>query len=326
MASDALKAPPLSAEPQEYVDWLEFSAFFAVRKLARVDELMGLLFIQAEEGEDAIAEQDASEERLRELIENEIRLRSESLGDAYPFVLDEEGEELSIKSREERHAAALYLVCLILSHVTRSGILERPPADAAVRDVRRRHFQVFSTLAIAGYANGPSVSLGWPRPTGGSILSVVARGCQLSQVGLARAAPATTAPPAAKDGGLDVLAWTPANDGPPPTQFIFGQAASGHNWPGKSSRDEAEDFLESYYEENPNCNYGYVTICPFRLPDELKMQRSRRHGAILDRARAPLHALNGWQLGMTGTHVEETAGLGPLTLWISRYRNANLAA
>lgn len=320
MTNDIMAAPPADAQPIDLADWLELTAFFDCDGQARLDQIDDCMRIQEEEQEDDIADADAARERLRDAIETEIDFRSNGLRDAYPFALSGDGENLALKQRGDRRGLSFYILCLVLSHATRSPILLKTPADANLRDVRKRHFQILSTLAVAGHTNGPAISLGWPRVSGEAILEVVARACAGACTGIAREVPANTANPSAKDGGIDVLAWKPANDRPPPTVFMFGQAASGWKWAEKTSKDEVGDFLEHYFEETPRCDYNYVTICPFRLDHSKLMRWSRRHGTILDRTRAPLYALMGVGLAEAGQSVDEAENACQLGIWLGRYR------
>lgn len=320
MSSSIVCAPPLDAPADVLVDWLELDCFASRQNRAHLDELVSSLEIQEDDQTNDIGELDALREQKLSEIEQEINFRSASLQDSYPFTLSIDGEVLELRGPSQRSLAAVYLCCLILSHVTNSPILTQPPADGEIRDVRKRHFQVIATLALAGAARGPSISLGWPRIDGTTILETVSRACIATQTGIARQQPATVANPAAKDGGIDVLAATPSGDRPPPARFFFGQAASGHKWPEKSARDDHEDFIIHYYDEPPNCNFSFATICPFRIKEDLFNSRHRRHGEILDRTRVPLLASLALGLSNEGHQVDEIDNIGALNFWVSRYR------
>ncbi|QPD00212.1 hypothetical protein [Qipengyuania soli] len=317
----ALSAPPLDADNVLLVDWLEILCFFDPRGVARLDEIDNVIAIQAEEGLYDDARADALKDELRELIENEVDIRSESLKDAYPFELSEDGEELRIKPRTHRRGMSFYLTCLIVSHFSKSPILLTPPDDNEEAVMRKRHFQTFSTIAVAGYVEGPAVSFGWPRQTGETITEAVSRCCDSSQTGTARIPPGPVAAARAKDGGMDVIAWRVAvNGGPPPSYMCFGQAASGHLWAGKSSKDELESFLEGYFLDRPACNYTTVTVIPFRLTEEAHAQFGHRHGSILDRLRAPRAALIAMELAQDGLEFDELTNAYKLGIWLARYR------
>lgn len=321
-ANDAVAAPPLDADPVLLVDWLELTAFFAEGNAARLDEIDNAYEIQDEEAAEDDGDADAVREARRAAIEQEITERSEGLGVAYPFMLSDDGEELSMKPRGERPAASFYLLCLVLSHVTRSPILLRTPNKRALAQVRRRQFQALSTLAVAGHIGGPAVSFGWPRASGETIVEAVDRACRLSQTGSGRNPPGPVARKYAKDGGMDVIGWRPAVDGnPPPQTMCFGQAASGQGWNEKSAVDEQEDFLESYYLDRPACNYSGVTVIPFRLGPDDHATYGRRHGHILDRLRTPKAACDGLRLArVDGVPIDEEAAVVTINSWLLRYR------
>jgi hypothetical protein len=322
MAKAVVGSPPLDADVAILVDWLELVAFFSRRSVARLDEIDNALTIQEEEDSFDDASADAERDERRERIEGEITERAESLGEAYPFFLSDDGEELRLRPRGQRIGACFYLICLILSHVTRSPILEVTPGAGAIALLRRRHFQALSTMAVAGHVAGPAISFGWPRPGGVSIADAIARACALSGTGLVRSPPGPVASRYVKDGGMDVIAWRPAVGGnPPPAEMCFGQAASGHGWPDKNAPDEVEDFYESFYLDRPACATVGVTIIPFRLgPDDYAMH-GRRHGSILDRLRTPKAALDGLRLACDdGVVVDEIERVPAMNLWLIRYR------
>ena len=325
MAAKVLSAPPIGADIYIVVDWLELEAFLSPFGAAGVDDVISSQFLQSEDAEDDIAERDRQEEDLRSAIETEVEFRSSALGDAYPFALSDDGEQLEITCGDEVHdAASAYLLCLILSHVTNSPILRVPPDPSIVRQARKRLFQILATLAAAGHAHGGAVSLGWPREKKESIIDVVGRATMSAGTGQARPQPHSVEPKGAKDGGLDVLAWQPAPDGPPPEIFYFVQAASGNNWVGKSSRDDHQQFLTCYFDTHPMCNLAFLTVCPFRLSEKDKQYQQISHGTISDRTRAPAMALAALQAAAGGQqHIDEVAQFPLIAKWVARYRREN---
>ncbi|MER8550439.1 hypothetical protein NKI48_31115 [Mesorhizobium sp. M0644] len=315
-----LKAPAIDATVFEKADWLEFRSFFDEYHQARVDEVLGALAIQAEESEDNIGQRDIAIEEERAEIALEIAARESGLREAYPFRLSRTGEVLELKERQGRRAGRFYLLCLVLSHVTRSRILETVPHDSAIAAARNHHFQCIATLAMAGQVQGPSVWMGWPRPTDESILEVVGRACGLAQTGSRRDAAGPTASEYDKDGGIDVIGWQPFADGPPPAFFAFGQTASGHNWPGKSAFNDSEALLRGYFQDRPNCQFQHFTIVPHRLSAEDMAKNAYRHGAILDRTRTPLMAWRGLALSRGGVHVDCSGAASVIWRWLRAFR------
>lgn len=323
MAIDAVAPPALDADPYILADWLELTAFFDERGRARLDDIDNAAEIQKEDHAEDSAAADAAKDERREAIENEIDERSASLGESYPFVLSDDGEELLLKPRGERRGLGFYLACLVISHFTRSPILSKPPTDDQAAKVRKRQFQTLATLAVAGHAQGPAVSFGWPRSTGETITEAVERCCRASEAGTARIPPGPEASRRAKDGGMDVIAWRYADNGrPPPAMIYFGQAASGHNWSAKSANDELEQFLGGYFLDRPECSMVGVTVVPFRLTPDDHRQYGRRHGHILDRLRTPKAALKAVDLATNGgVPIDEITSLHSLLTWLVRYRN-----
>ncbi|WP_343520799.1 hypothetical protein [Sphingomonas sp.] len=323
MADNAVNTPPLDAGPAVLADWLELAAFFDARARARLDDIDNAFKIQDQEAANDDGEADAAKEDRRARIEGEIAERTEHLGEAYPFVLSADGEELALKPRNQLGTAAFYLLCLIFSHATKSAILERTPSARALAQARRRHFQILSTLAVAGHVGGPALSFGWPRKSGQTIVQAIERACLLSGVGTARNPPGPVASKYAKDGGIDVIAWRPAvNLAPPPAEMCFGQAASGHGWREKNAPDEIPDFYESFYLNRPPTNTVGVTIIPFRLQPDDHATYGYRHGHILDRLRTPRAAVEGLRLARQyGVIVDDADDVGLLGRWILGYRS-----
>jgi hypothetical protein len=326
--SDAVNAPPLDAKADVLVDWLELVAFFDPNGVARMDTIDNAFVIMKEENSIDIAEEDADNEDRRSKIEEEVIFRSSSLTEAYPFSLSDDGEELVFNPRGSRSGACFYLLCLIVSHITRSPILAKPPTGSVIDDVRKRQFQVLATLAVAGHLGGPSLSFGWPRPNSEGITDAVDRCCRLSGTGKARIPPGPEASRFAKDGGMDVIAWKVAVNGyPPPAVMCFGQSASGHEWSTKSAFDELEQFLQSYFLDRPACSYTTVTVVPFRLNDRHQELYARRHGHILDRSRTPRAAMIGLRIATNnGVHVDEVDAVWKLNCRVLRYRHSLRAA
>lgn len=301
------------------VDWLELTAFFSAQRRARLDEIDGAFKILDQEQISNTGVEDASREERRARIEQEVNVRQEQLSNAYPFELSSDGEELELV--KTRGPISFYIICLVLSHATRSPILVLPPNARLLARGRRHEFQILSTLAVAGHLNGPALSFGWPRASGATIVQAIRLACQLSGVGTERDPPGPVASKFAKDGGMDVIGWRPAVNGlPPPAEICFGQAASGHGWRDKDAPSVLEDFYESYYLNRPHTQATGVTIVPFRLTEADYQMHNRRHGHILDRLRTPLAAVRGLVLYQSGTHVDEAIRAYALAIWLGRYR------
>jgi hypothetical protein len=317
-------APASDASPELLVDWLELVSFFDVYKRARVDEITGSLKTQEEVPPENFGDADRDDDLMREAIENEVNTRKKALKEAYPFDLDGLGEELHLLQSIDTPRAAFYLLCLIASHVTKSPILREPPNDDMVCRMRNRVFQVLGTLAVAGFVQGPAVSVGYPRETKESILDVLARAEKWGIGMIARDKPGVHAIPQAKDGGIDVIGW-PQADRPPPPHVYFGQLASGNNWRGKPANLEYDNFMDDFFDGRGGAQHNFVTLIPFRVIDALTFDReSKLHKAIFDRHRAPLHALRALDLFANGVEMDEAGNVDQIVAWLVDYRTVAL--
>lgn len=315
----AVDPPSLGLAVDDLVDWLELTALFSEFHVARLDAMAGALLQLEESAEDDIGQRDRQREQLIEQIENEVELRLQSLGDSYPFSLNETGEELSLRENWQLIQFSFYLICLVTTHVTGSTILRRPAVNGLLARLRNRVFQIVATLSLAGLANGPAISVGWPRRNGETIVELLTRAAGLGAGFGVRNPPGRYVSPQEKDGGIDVIGWTPAAQ-PPPSVFFFAQAASGKNWPSKPASDHAEVFREAYTEDFMSGNRNYVTLIPFRVLDEsFRQSQHRFHKALLERLSLPNRALQGLNLAGRGVHVDEADQIGEVTQWIADY-------
>lgn len=315
----AVDPPTLDLQIDDLVDWLEFTALFDEYGVARTDALAGSLIQLEETAEDDIGVRDRAREQLVESIENEVELRQKALGAAYPFSLNDTGEELHRAATWQESQYAFYLICLVTTHATGSAILRLPPEGNLLIRLRNRVFQIVSTLGLAGLSTGPAFSVGWPRRTGETIVELLTRAANAGAGFTVRNPPGKFVAPQEKDGGIDVIGWTPEVV-PPPTKFYFAQAASGRNWPGKSVTDHARVFGEAYIQDHMTGNRVYVTLIPYRVLNEAFWNSQHQHHmAILDRLRLPARALQGLELSVNGTPVDEAYQVGDLATWLKDY-------
>jgi hypothetical protein len=325
VSAKAIDPPTLELNAGQLVDWLELAALFDPFRTARLDTLLSSLKQLTEESEDNIAEADRGVERIIEEIENEIELRQHHLGDTYPFSLDDSAEEVRLVENWEESRYSFYLVCLITSHVTGSPILKIPPSGDLLTRLRNRVFQILSTLAMAGLSGGPAISVGWPRKSGEAIIALMERAAANGAGFGVRNPPGEYVPPDEKDGGIDVMAWTPELT-PPPSNLFFGQTASGNNWPGKPVSEHARVFETNYLQDIMTGNRSHATIIPFRVWDKRFWQAQNLfHRSLLDRLRLPRHAYHGLQQAQNGMMVDEADQIDNVVDWLREYRANALA-
>ncbi|KIC18515.1 hypothetical protein RA21_04470 [Leisingera sp. ANG-DT] len=138
-------------------------------------------------------------------------------------------------------------------------------------------------------------------------------------------APGPYTPPQAKDGGIDVIAWRTENV-PPPSLFVYGQVASGHNWRGKPVGYFMELLEVNYMEIRPMVERNTATMMPFRVLDEGEWYREHMgHGRILERTRMPKYAFQGLRIVEAGTETDEAGNMPQVTSWVEDFRQAALA-
>jgi hypothetical protein len=321
-----LVLPASNAAADVQLDWLELRAFFDEFGKARLDELSGGRRTLEEEQPEDIAEFDVADDAFRSEIETELENRKKSLGAAYPFDMTDDGEEIGFTVPTDSENACFYLLCLIASHISKSPILTTPPAGDILTRFRNRVYQVMGTLAVAGHAGGPAISLGFPRETKESILDALRR-AESWGIGLApRDKPGRHANPQAKDGGIDVIGW-PFQDRPPPSAIWFGQLASGHNWLEKPANLEYRQFINDFFDDIGTGQHNFVTLIPFRVVDDLLWnQASNKHGHVCERCTTPKHALAGISLAKQGMPMDEAGNVAQITNWLADYRVFALAA
>lgn len=319
MAVKAVDPPTIDLAADNLVDWLEITALLGEFHVARIDEVVSALLQLEETPEDDIAQHDRHRDELVEKIENEIYLRSNQLKDAYPFILSESGEEVSLVDNWTEIDFSFYLVCLIASHVTKSPILRSPPSGGVLYRLRNRIFQMIATLALAGLSRGPAISVGWPRNSGEVITQLLARASSLGAGFDVRQPPGPYVSPKEKDGGVDVIAWN-AETLPPPSLFFFAQTASGLDWTEKPVISHASVFKEAYMQDFQCGNKNYVTVMPYRILDtRLYQSQHLHHCALLDRLALPLRAKQGLMLYRSGVNVDDAEHAVDISRWLSDY-------
>ncbi len=321
-----LVLPASNADADLQLDWLELRAFFDEFGKARLDELSGGRRTLEEEQSEDIAEFDVADDAFRSDIETELDVRKKKLGSAYPFDMSGDGEEIELIVPADSENACFYLLCLIASHISKSPILTTPPEGEILTRFRNRVYQIMGTLAVAGHAGGPAISLGFPRATKETILDALRR-AENWGIGLApRDKPGRHSQPRSKDGGIDVIGW-PVQDRPPPAVIWFGQLASGHDWVEKPAHLEYDQFMNDFFEDRGTGQHTYMTLIPFRITDPLVWDRaSTKHKFICDRCSTPKHALAGIALSKLGVNLDEIGNLAQVTGWIADYRVYALAA
>jgi len=330
MAGEPVVTPPLNAPATILVDWLELIAFFNEFGIARLDVLQGALAEQGylekpdDEHEDDIGERDKKIDKLIEKIENEITERETACNGGYPFELSDDAEELSLKTGWGSEEHRVYFVCLLTSHLTKKSLFDFEVKPALLTRLRNRVFQVISTIAMAGLANGSAASIGWPRPNNETVIEALKRAQARGSGFDARDVVGPDTPRQEKDGGIDIISWS-VDDRVPPSILYYGQVASGHDWKGKPVTTYVKSFEAHYFDVGPRGNTAFATLIPFRETDVVLWRNQHmQHGTLLDRTRVPRFARVGFELSNAGQEMDEVDNLPQVTQWIADFRKCAL--
>lgn len=315
---------PLDAHPRVIVDWLELSVICSQFNQTQISDLQRIWDTHRNtEDTDFEGSAQDSEDFFRESIDEEIRVRLDVLGEAYPFDYSETGEELLLKEQLTNGATA-YLYCLFMSHPDKDEVISGavvPEIDNSVRDL----FQICSTIAAAGAVSGSAVSFGHPRADHSGFLTKLRETYALLGEGAVReqALPGVTRSP--KDDGIDVIAWSHSNDNAPGKDYLLGQVASGRDWPGKSLLGILDKFHENWFEVRPVSTPNPSIFIPFHIPpvaDETLEERMRsltlEFGKVFYRLRIPLFINKGFESAKIQNRVvERVADFDKITTWVN---------
>jgi hypothetical protein len=319
-----LSIPPVEAYPHVQLDWLELKI---LRSEYKTEGLAGLKrdfdTRRNSEGRDPEGGTDDEEAFFERLLE-EMRFRSDSLGDAYPFRLSESGESLELVDAITP-GGYIYLFCLFLSHPSAGQVFSGeylPEIDNSIRNL----FQACSTLAAAGEIGGTAYSFGYPRPDGSNFLTKlheVYRAFGEGQVVAEIPAGASTWP---KDEEIDIICWRPSSDGAAGKPYMLGQVASGANWGAKSIKGGSiESFHNVWFIRRPASEAKASMFFPFCIdPTASETLRERlevlvhKYGTIIYRYRLPRLAQIGIDLKAENADlvVEGELALPTISEWV----------
>lgn len=271
-----LRMPALPVPATDVIklaDWLELLAVLSDDKKASLGDLeralrRGSIVEQADD--------QRSQEALAELcagVSSEVRERSRAADAAYPFELD--GSTLTAVGLDR----VCYLFCLLLSVV-----VPKLPKKLQVRP--RQLFEELSSAASAQYLGGPSASLRFAHPRGGEIPKPFAKAVSFLCSKLGEGEQYRNQPSLArKDDRLDIVAWKPFPDGLAGKLVLFGQCASGVDWPAKLSELQPDVFCQQWMLEVPPSRVVRAFFMPFCGSRKEWKLVARGGGVIFDRCR-----------------------------------------
>ena len=324
-----LQAPPFDASPQLFADWLELKASVAdQRKVWLVDIERAWEATRESEDTDYEGEQQEFEEWLRPVIAC-IERRANILESAYPFLLDDNGDTLSyVGVLDNEHVGhAVYMLCLILSSIPESEILDK--TRLKIPNSTRDRFQACSAWAAAAIIGGCAFAFGWPRPDGSDFmtaLGTVYHDSMGDKEATVRDAPPPGASGAEKDGGIDIIAWRPRADHASGKVYLLGQVATGKNWKDKPVAADIKPLHDSWFLFSPVSTPIPAMFIPYSIIPEhganiegqLRLLTSR-FGVVVYRDVLPRYAQEGFKTGMAKlAQVHRLEDFAPIKKYVER--------
>ena len=287
-----LNAPDSNRSYAIAADWLELLALSRVSGVSTSidinesgDILSDPAMEDAESAGDDLDILNVATEAATDAVFDEIGFRVECLGEKYPFRVSFEDRRFRMQlvapgSDDALNSAHdIYITCLLMSCV-RFGLLDAGKSGVSVEEIGT-HFQVLATVAAAGYMGGDAYLFGHPRPDSTPLLNAVQRLSELIRAGTPVSSRPSGMSMSAKDGGIDVVAWRDHADQRPSKAVMFGQCASGRNWPGKSVTEYVKEFRH-YFSRWISEHWLPAIFVPF--PIYAEKERSHALQTETDRA------------------------------------------
>jgi hypothetical protein len=263
----ALNFPNAPFRPEDVADWLELAAIDAADKDASAGD------IERELNRLGCGDPDT---KIGNAFTEIDRREKATGGSGYPF---NRGNS-SIKLKGEARDFPAYVFCLALSYYqwkARKGAPENP-------------WELFEQLAYYSakhYLGGEAHVFGTSGNEGDKgkrrfVEDINALAKKLGEGhGFKKQRTFST-----KDSKLDIVAWKPFPDGRPSQVVLFGQCASGENWPAKLTELDPEAFWDTWMSAGKVSSPLRSVFMPHRVFDEEHWrQRATRARLLFDRCR-----------------------------------------
>jgi hypothetical protein len=270
--------PRLSDDNTILADWLEFEALTSDNggcSLLELARQLGIAGVGDAENEALLEPRQFADNPKLDEVMNEIEGRSAGCSDGYPFEIDSAGNSISRKADWTEYTYTnLLLISLIDCHTS--------VQSTAGPIYPARLFEAICVVVAEKYLGGRELGakayhFGAPRPDG-SGFSTALKALAASLKGTPHD---IIDPSAEKDDGLDVLAWRPFADMRCNFMCLFGQCATGANWPEKMP--QPLEFLNVWLRlETPAVNPALFV--PFTLKQVEWMKKSQS-AIVFDRCR-----------------------------------------
>ena len=287
MAAIFITPPEQNHTRSANADWMELQALRGADRRSTVGDIAGIFDINDDDapervGDDPHGERtlEAGRSRLIDDLFDELQYRARVLGDAYPFTIETSPPALvRVPEVTSTPGRVVYLFCLLASAIRENRL---QPVELTARAQARiaNVFQVCASLAARGYVVGDAVSFGFPRPSGSDFQSALRDTYHRFGAGVVRRTVPAGWPTAAKDDGIDVIAWRHHPDRMPGKLYLLGQCASGRNWREKSAVDRIPQF-HGWFSTPPATHCLPSMFIPFTLHRDLPDDPTTAFDAIL---------------------------------------------
>jgi hypothetical protein len=296
-------------------DWVELTALASSRGIASWADLVRSQ--QVRDDADHVVERDdvsgedldgeITDSRVEELafdVGGELQYRAETLGQFYPFEFSLVRSKWTLRRRSVQaegtmSAALTYTTCLLISGFRRR-MLQSP--NTAHTNTIADCMQRLSHLVAAEIVGGHAHWFGWPRPDSTTTMRAGLEALvEKFGQGVIKADDPEWASGYEKDGGVDIVAWRRFRDGRPGSVVVYGQVASGLDWPDKPiSAESLKAKFNDWFVNEPSVHYLPATFIPFMQHDDCVPRKSQSyeqvmmgkarqneimHGLVIDRLR-----------------------------------------
>jgi hypothetical protein len=213
-------------------------------------------------------------------LHEQIHRRQELLGQRYPFRL--EGNSLV----HAPSATKVYEFCLSICNAP--SITTKPYVQLP------RIFEQVARVLAQAYLGGSSHHTGWPRQDNAPVRfkammapleEATGEWIWQPEEGL----PEDPEPSAAKDEGIDFVAWKALPDGRTGQLFVLAQCACGDDWSSKF-HDTCPERLEKWFHPMTLVPPVKAFCTPHHVTDSVLREASRMAGIVFDRIRLTLLA------------------------------------
>ncbi len=327
-----LSVPDETVHRTKVADWLELKAISAPDGRVGFGTLTSAAALMENEQETDIGEEDVEEEERIQDAQADINRRFETIGEDYPFRIDDNGRALRFITPVTK-VGSVYLFCLFLSHAFDRTIMSEDLAPK-ITNKTRDWFQACATVAAGGYVTGPSISFGWPRPDGSDYLKALKKVYRLFGDGRPHQRPRASASSRVKDNGVDVIAWRRSIDRLPCTLYLIAQVASGEDWQTKSIKPDREHFHNYWFAVQPASQPSDAMFMPFGLEPEIPdnapayekiltdymQNKGHRFGTLFYRDRIAKYVGDGLKHAAAGEkHIERVKDMAKVVRWVRSY-------